>query len=209
MNKILDIQLVEVLQRNGFTDFSELEKICLPKIKSGNDLLCVAGKGCGKTVTLVLSILQRLKKSLNDNPRALIVVPDIARATELKNEFARLGDYTDLRVNLACENEKIDDQKDRIYMGSDVVIGTTKRLNQIYSLYALDLSGVKIFAIDDAEETLRNPTYAQIIRLSQGPNKTQYLVFASKMTDWIERFSEKTMNVQEVIEIEDATLSEE
>ena len=96
--KILDIQLVEVLNRNGITYFSELEKICLPKIKSGRDLTCVAGKGSGKTFTIVLSILQRLKKSLNDNPRAIVIVPDISRAMELKNEFSRLGDYTDLRV---------------------------------------------------------------------------------------------------------------
>jgi ATP-dependent RNA helicase RhlE len=209
MNKILDSQLVEVLQRNGFTDFFQTEKICLPKIKSGNDLLCIAGKGLGKTSTIVLSVLQRLKKSLNDNPRALIIVPDIVRALEMKNEFSRLGGYTDLRVHMACENEKIDDQKDRIYMGSDVVIGTAKRLNQIYSLYALDLSGIKIFTIDDAEETLQNATYAQIIRLSQGPAKTQYLIFGTKMTDWIHRFSEKTMNVNEVIEIDEESLKEE
>jgi ATP-dependent RNA helicase RhlE len=209
MNKILDIQLVEVLNQNGFTDLFELEKICMPKIKSGHDLLCVAENGCGKTVTIVLGVLQRLKKSLNDTPRALIIVPDIARATEMKNEFTHLGGYTDLRVNLACENEKIDDQKDRIYMGSDVVIGTTKRLNQIYSLYALDLSGIKIFAIDDAEDVVKSMNLSQVIRLSQGPSKTQYLVFAGKMTEWIERFSNKVMNVQEVIELDNDTLLED
>jgi len=209
MNKILDRQLIEILNQNGFADLYELEKVCIPKIKSGRDLLCVAKEGCGKTATIVISILQRLKKSVDDNPRALIVVPDIVQAIELKNEFSRLGSYTDLRVHTACENEKIDDQKDRIYMGSDVVIGTTKRLNQIYSLYALDLSGVKMFVIDDAEEVLKNATYAQMIRLSQGPTKTQHVVFASKMTDWIERYADKTLNAQEVIEIDDEPITEE
>ena len=150
-----------------------------------------------------MSVLHRLKKSFDDNPRALIIVPDLARAMEIKNEFSRLGGYTDLRVHLACENEKIKDQKDRIYMGSDVVIGTTKRLNEVYSLYALNLSIVKIFAIDDAEEVVRNELYAQIIRLTQGPTKTQYLVFAGRMTDLIDRFAGKIMNVREVIGIED------
>ena len=209
MKKILDHQLVEVLIRNGFTDLFELEKICIPRIKSGHDLLCVAHDGCGKTVSIVLGILQRLKKSLNDTPRALIIVPDIARATEMKNEFTRLGRYTDLRVHLACENEKIDDQKDRIYMGSDVVIGTTKRLNQIYSLYALDLSGVKVFAIDDADDVMKSMNLSQVIRLSQGPAKTQFLVFAGRMTEWVDRFAEKAMNVQEVIEIDEDASGED
>lgn len=203
MDQLLDIQLLEFLKKNGFTDFSLLEKLCIPKIKSGLDLMCIAPSGCGKTVTIVSIVLHRLKKSMGDNPRALIVVPDTARAIAMKSEFIRFGGYTDLRVNLACENEKISDQKDRIYMGSDVVIGTPKRLNQIYSLYALNISGVKIFAIDDAEEVIRSENYSQTIRLSQGPTKTQFLVFAGRMTELVGRYCDKTLVNQEVIEMEE------
>lgn len=209
MDKILDTKLAEALKKNEVTELSELEKICIPKIKSGRDLLCIAGEGSGKTTAIVLSVLQRLKNSLNDTPRAVIIVPDTDSAIEMKNEFSRFGSYTDLRVHLACENEKIDIQKDRIYMGSDVVIGTTKRLNQIYSLYALDLSGIKLFVIDDAEEVLKNMNYSQVIRLANGPAKSQFILFANRMTDLIERFSEEAMVIQEIIEINDEPSDEE
>jgi superfamily II DNA/RNA helicase len=203
INEKLDQQLIEVLEENGFTESTELEQICIPKIKSGHDLLCIAGNGCGKTTTIVVSVLQRLKSSLNDVPRAVIVVPDKDRALEMKNEFNLLGEYTDLRVNLACDDGKIDDQKDLIYMGSDVVIGTAKRLNKIYTLYALNLSGVKLFAIDDAEKVIKSINYLQIDRLSESMPKAQRVVFASQMTEWIERFSNEFMTIQEVIEIEE------
>ena len=203
INEKLDKQLIEVLEENGFTESTELEQICIPKIKSGHDLLCIAGNGCGKTTTIVVSVLQRLKSSLNDVPRAVIVVPDKDRALEMKNEFNRLGEYTDLRVNLACDDGKIDDQKDLIYMGSDVVIGTAKRLNKIYTLYALNLSGVKLFAIDDAEKVIKSINYLQIDRLSESMPKAQRVVFATQMTEWIERFSNEFMTIQEVIEIEE------
>lgn len=203
INEKLDQQLIEVLEENGFTESTELEQICIPKIKSGHDLLCIAGTGCGKTTTIVVSVLQRLKSSLNDVPRAVIVVPDKDRALEMKNEFNRLGEYTDLRVNLACDDGKIDDQKDQIYMGSDVVIGTAKRLNKIYTLYALNLSGVKLFAIDDAEKVIKSINYLQIDRLSESMPKAQRVVFATQMTEWIERFSNEFMTIQEVIEIEE------
>lgn len=205
---MLNKKLAEVLKKNEVTELSELESICIPKIKSGRDLLCIAGEGCGKTTAIVVSVLQRLKNSLNDTPRAVIIVPDTDAAIEMKNDFLRFGSYTDLRVHLACENEKIDIQKDRIYMGSDVVIGTTKRLNQIYSLYALDLSGIKLFVIDDAEEVLKNMNYSQVIRLANGPAKSQFILFANRLTDLIERFSEEVMAVQEVIEINDETSDE-
>ncbi len=203
INEKLDIELIEVLRENGFTESTELEQICIPKIKSGRDLLCLAPKNSGKTTTIVVSVLHRLKSSLNDVPRAVIVVLDKERAVEMKNEFTRLGEYTDLRVNLACDDGKIDDQKDQIYMGSDVVIGTAKRLNKIYSLYALNLSGVKIFAIDDADSVVKIMNYLQIDRLSESMPKAQRVVFATQMTEWLERFSNEFMNVQEVVEIEE------
>jgi ATP-dependent RNA helicase RhlE len=204
INEKLDIELIEVLRENGMTESTELEQICIPKIKSGRDLLCIAPNGSGKTTTLVVSVLQRLKSSLNDVPRALIVVVNKDLAVEMKDEFSRLGEYTDLRVNLACDDGKIDVQKDQIYMGSDVVIGTAKRINKIYSLYALNLSGVKIFAIDDADSVIKNLSYPQIDRLSESMPKAQRVVFATQMTEWLDRFSNEFMNVQEIIEIEES-----
>ena len=202
----LDSQLLEVLKENGFAESTELEKICIPRIKSGHDLLCIAGKGTGKTITIVASVLQRLKSSLADVPRAIIFVPNKERGAEMKDEFDRLGQYTDLRVNMACDDEKIDIQKDKIYMGSDVVIGTAKRLNLIYSLYALNLSSVKIFAIDDANSVIKSINYLQIDRLSESMPKAQKILFASVQTEWLERFSNLFMNNKEVIEIEDAEM---
>ena len=203
INEKLDKQLIEVLKENGFTESTKLEQICIPRIKSGHDLMCIAPKGSGKTATIVVSVLHRLKTSLNDVPRAVIVVPNKDIALEMKAEFERLGEYTDLRVNTACDNEKIDDQKDKVYMGSDVVIGTPKRLNLLYSLYALNLSAVKIFAIDDAESVIKSINYLQIDRLTESIPKAQKIVFAGELTEWLERFSNEFMNIQEVIKIEE------
>ncbi len=199
----LDIQLIESLEQNGFIESTALQHLCIPKIKSGRDLACVANDETGKTTTIIISILQKLKASLDDNPRAVIVVPDIDSANKIKEEFIRLGDYTDLRIHTACEDGKLNNQKDEIYMGSDVVIGTAKRLNQIYSLYGLNLSVVKIFAIDDAERVIKSINYSQIDRLAESLPKAQKLVFCSDINDWIARFADEFMNVQEFLEFEE------
>ncbi|MBC8004183.1 MAG: DEAD/DEAH box helicase [Verrucomicrobia bacterium] len=203
INEKLDAQLLEVLNENGFTESTELEKICIPRIKSGRDLLCIAGDGTGKSTTIVVSILHKLKASLADVPRALVIVPNKEKGAAIKAEFDRLGKYTDLRVHTACDDEKIDDQKDKIYMGSDVVIGTPKRLNLIYTRYALNLGSVKIMAIDDADEVIKNINYVQVDRLSESMDKVQKVVFASELTEWVDRFSNEFMNIQEVIEVEE------
>lgn len=199
----LDIQLLESLEQNGFTESTALQHLCIPKIKSGRDLACVAENETGKTTTIIISVLQKLKASLDDNPRAVIVVPDIDSANKIKEEFIRLGEYTDLRIHTACEDGKLNNQKDEIYLGSDVVIGTPKRLNQIYSVYGLNLSVVKIFAIDDAERVIKSINYSQIDRLAESLPKAQKLVFCSDVNDWIARFADEFMNVQEFLEFEE------
>lgn len=199
----LDPALLEVLNENGYTESTGLEKICIPRIKSGRDMMCIAGDGTGKTTTIVVSILNKLKASFADVPRAIVIVPTKEAGMAMKAEFDLLGQYTDLRVHTAFEDRKIDDQKDKIYMGSDVVIGTPKRLNLIYSLYALNLNSVKIFAIDDAELVIKNINYPQIDRLSESMPKAQKVVFGSQFTEWLDRFSSEFMNIQEVIEVEE------
>lgn len=199
----LDIQLIESLEENGLTKSTALQHLCIPKIKSGRDLVCIADDETGKTSTIIISVIQKLKASLDDNPRAVIIVPNSESAHKIKEEFNRLGTYTDLRIHTACEDGKINDQKDEIYMGSDVVIGTPKRLNQIYSVYGLNLSVVKIFAIDDAEQVIKSINYSQIDRLAESLPKAQKVVFSSGLNDWIARFADEFMNVQEIIEFEE------
>lgn len=199
----LDPQLLESLEANGFTESNDLQRVCIPKIKSGRDLICIADEGKGKSTNIVISVLNKLKSSLDDNPRAIIIVADKEKGAWMKSEFERLGAYTDLRVHTACEDGKILDQKDEIYMGSDVVIGTAKRMNQIYSLYALNLTMIKMFIIDDAELVIKSINYQQIDRLAESVLRSQKIVFASQMNDWIARFSEEFTNVDEVIEFED------
>jgi len=201
--KKLDPQLEESLSANGFMEPTEVEQICIPKIKSGRDLVCIAGAETGKTTAIIISVLQKLKASLDDNPRVVIVVADSDAANKIKDELNRLGSYTDLRVHTACEDGKLDDQKDRIYMGSDVVVGTAKRLNQLYSLYALNLTMAKILAIDDAETVLKSFNYQQFDRLAESVGKAQKVVFATQVTDWIERFASEFMNADEFVEFEE------
>lgn len=199
----LDINLLQSLEENGFSESTALQHLCIPRIKSGRDLVCMADDDTGKTLTIIISVLQKLKSSLDDNPRAIIVVPNSEAAIKIKEEFIRLGNYTDLRIHTACEDGKLNNQKDEIYMGSDVVIGTAKRLNQIYSLYGLNLSVIKILAIDDAELVVKSINYSQIDRLAESMAKAQKVVFCGAMNDWIARFADEFMNVGEIIEFEE------
>lgn len=197
--KKLDEHLASAIADAGYETPTILEKKCISKIKSGADLVCIAPENSGRTTTIVISVIQKLKAALNDVPRALIFVRDEEQAQLMKEQFKLLlGKNCDLRVFTAHEKRKIEDIKDYIYAGSDVVIGTSKRLGLLYSSNGINLNDLKMFIIDDADLIMRHEILSQVDRLSDVVTKTQHILFASRVTERIERFAEKFMNVSEI-----------
>ena len=82
--------------------------------------------------SIIISAIQKLVSAFEDAPRALIIVADEVKALEMKEQFKLLSRETDLRAELAFDGGKIDAQTEAIYFGTDIVIGTAKRVLEIY-----------------------------------------------------------------------------
>lgn len=201
--KKLHDHLTSSLKKAGFEAPTPLQKICIPRIKSGVDVMCIGKEKSGKTSTIVISVIQKLNKAYADVPRALIVVADKERALAMKELFEQLGKNTNLRIFCAVGREDIHDLRDTIYAGSDVVIGTAKRLNELYSFSGLNLNDLKMFIVDDVELILKDEILSQLNKLSENIPKSQYLLFSTTMNQRIERYGENFMNMFNVIEIEE------
>lgn len=195
--------LSSALMDEGFENPKPLQKICIPKIKSGADLLCVGPEKSGKSSTIVITVIQKLDKAFADVPRALIVVPDRERAFAMKEMFDNLGKNTNLRVFCAVGGENIHNLRDTIYEGSDVVIGTAKRLNELYSFSGINLNNLKMFVVDDAQLILKDEILSQLNRLSENIPKSQHILFTNKLTNRIESYQDNYMNVFNIIDIEE------
>ncbi len=76
-----------------------------------------------------------------------------------------------------------------------MVIGSPKKLNELYSNNGLNLNGLETFIIDDAQAIMRNTGTALIHRLGDTVAGKQQLVFSSKKTEAIERYAEKYLNI--------------
>ena len=67
--------LKETIESKGFTEPLPFQKAILSKIKGGASLFGIGPTGCGKTTTIILSVIQKLKGvAVEDAPRALIFV---------------------------------------------------------------------------------------------------------------------------------------
>lgn len=147
----------------------------------------------GKTTTLALNIIQRLEAPFEQSPRALVIVENREKVLELVEVFERLNKHNRLRVYPVYEQTDIDNDKNMISVGIDVLIGTPKKLSELFSGAGFDINRLKMFVVDDIDILLKSRNELLITRLSESIEKTQRLFFTSEITDKVEVLAEKLM----------------
>ncbi len=193
--------LNDSLIQNGVTKPKLLQKAILSKIKGGNSLFVIASKDSGKTTSIVISVINKLKSAFEDAPRALIFVKDKQAALDLADLFNMYKKGTDLRVYCAYDEHNIELQREEIYLGTDIVIATPKRLNKIFYLNGINLNKLQMFIVEDAEFLFRNNNFAEVSRTPESIERCQYLIFSNKFDTRFERWQDSFMSHAQIIDI--------
>lgn len=179
----------------------EIQGLCIPKIKSGADLFIIAPEGSGKTTALVIGIIQQLKSAIDDVPRAIIMTSSKDKAFEIEAIFDKLGKGTGLRTFPVFDEGQLQYQKDMIYKGTDVLIGTPRRLAELMNAMGINTGGIKIFAIDDTNSISLNNYGKFIYRFADSVESAQFLIVADTWSENFERISERIMKSALVVEL--------
>ncbi len=190
------------LQAKEIVEPNDLQKLIIPKIKGGQNINVLADKGSGKTTITLTMVINKLKYPQGDNPRALIFVKDKTSALKVEQQFNELAKRTGLRVYPIFEEQQLDKQKDAVYLGVDVVIGTPKRLAKLYYLNGLNLRELQMFIVEDADFLESSALHSDMIRISESIDKCQYLILSSKTNNRIDRIkasiNEKGYRIEDV-----------
>ena len=190
--KKINPKLQEALIENNLVEANELQQETFSLIKSGADCVIIAPEKSGKTTTIVLNVIQRLEKEFQESPRALIFVQNKERLIEMKQMFEKYGNYTNLRVYGVHDKGDIDFDKNHISLGIDVLIGTTNRLNDLFSTAGFDVNQLKMFIVEDTDELLKLRYDTKISRIGENI-KTQRIFFSENYSERLEMFAERVM----------------
>lgn len=192
--------LKDALIRNGFEEPLPFQKQILSKIKGGTNVFGIGSKGCGKTSSLIISVIQKLKgTAFEDAPRALIFVENKQAALDLKIEFETYTKGTDLRIYCVYDELNIDIQRSELYIGTDIVIATPKRLNKVFYMNGIDLNQLQLFIVDDAEFIFAKDNLKEISRIPESLKKCQYVIFSAKVDTRFNRWKETFMYNSQII----------
>lgn len=201
--KKINEKLQQGLIENGLTEANDIQKETFSAIKSGADCIIIAPDGEGKTTTIVLNVIQRLIGSVEESPRALIIVEDKDKVLEMEALFEKYGKYSELEVYGVHDKGDMDYDKNYVSTGIDVLIGTPNKLNDMFSTAGYNVNRLKMFILDDANPILKLRHETKIMRISNSIAKTQRIIFGDQFSERIEILAEKMMEEPEIFDFED------
>ncbi len=197
--------LLKAVQEAGYTAPSPIQAGAIPPVLEGRDLLGCAQTGTGKTAAFALPILQNLAGQVPQRPciRALILTPTRELALQIGQSFADYGRHLKLRHTVIFGGVGQQPQVEALRRGVDILIACPGRLNDLIGQRLVDLSGVEIFVLDEADRMLDMGFVHDVKKvIAKLPRRRQTLLFSATMPKEIEELADSLLHDPAVVKVD-------
>ncbi len=193
----LSAELLRAVEEHGYSVATPIQQKAIPLILEGKDVLAGAQTGTGKTAAFTLPILQKLQKK-SGGPRrirALILTPTRELAAQVHQSVQTYGAHHPVRTMEIYGGVSARPQISKIHRGVDVVIATPGRLLDHVRQGNINLSGVEMFVLDEADRMLDMGFIRDIKQIiKQLPAKRQNLLFSATFSAEIRELANGLLN---------------
>lgn len=194
--------LLNALADLEFFTPTPIQEKAFPLIMSGVDIVGIAQTGTGKTFAYLLPILRQLSFSDKRHPRVLIIVPTRELVKQVVEEIEKLTKYMNVRFAGVYGGTNINTQKQLVYDGLDILVGTPGRLIDLTLTGTLRLKDIQKLVIDEVDEMMNQGFLKPLSRFFENlPDRRQNLMFSATLTEEVEALIQKTFNRPQKIEI--------
>ena len=184
----LSPSLSNPLARLGYTTPTPVQLKSIPIVLTGADLLAKAQTGTGKTAAFGLPMIDRLlvrggAAAGMRKPRGLVLVPTRELALQVHKSLSTYGVPANLRVTAIFGGVSIVPQKKELLRGTDIIVATPGRLLDHMEQRTVDLSGIQILTLDEADRMLDMgflPPLRRILKVL--PRDRQTLLFSATIS---------------------------
>jgi superfamily II DNA/RNA helicase len=196
--------ILQAIAEKGYLHPTPIQAQAIPVVLAGRDVLGVAQTGTGKTASFVLPMMDILSgsRARARMPRSLILEPTRELALQVAENFVLYGKHLKLNHALLIGGESMNDQKDALMKGVDVLIATPGRLLDLFERGGLLLTDCRVLVIDEADRMLDMgfiPDVEKIVGFL--PKNRQTLFFSATMSPEIERLTKAFLSNPKMITV--------
>ena len=180
----LDHGLLGTLAELGYEEPTPIQRSAIGPMLAGSDIMGQAATGTGKTAAFALPILQRIAATDKDRPQpaALVLVPTRELAMQVAEAIHKYGQRLKVGVVPIYGGHSFGQQLRMLERGADIVVATPGRALDHIRRETLDLGGVSILVLDEADEML-DMGFAEDLEaiLAQTPAERQTVMFSATL----------------------------
>ena len=193
---------LKALRDMGIITPTPIQEKSIPAVNSGNDMVGLAQTGTGKTLAYLLPVLKSLTYSEQIHPRVLILVPTRELVAQVVAVAEELTAYQNVRIAGVFGGVNINNQKDLVSKGLDILVATPGRLFDLAVSGVLRLASIQKLVLDEVDEMLFIGFRPQLLNiLDILPKKRQSIMFSATITDDVEEMIQSFFNRPKKIEI--------
>lgn len=197
-NMDLFAPIKRALAEQNYSNPTPIQTQTIPPAIEGCDILGCAQTGTGKTAAFALPILDFLghekPRAIPNQPNVLVLAPTRELAIQIGESFSVYGKYMQFRQALVYGGVSQHAQVKALRSGAHVLVATPGRLIDLMDQRHVNLSGIEIFVLDEADRMLDMgfmPALTRIIR--ELPEERQSLFFSATMPPKIRELSERLL----------------
>jgi ATP-dependent RNA helicase RhlE len=205
----LSADLLTTVAEEGYHTPTPVQAGAIPLVLQGRDLLAAAQTGTGKTAAFVLPILDRMRQHANTSfsparhpVRVLILVPTRELAMQVDASVQTYGRTVPLRSTVVYGGIPIEPQIKALRAGVEILVATPGRLLDHVGQRTVNLGGVEILVLDEADRMLDMgflPDIRRILELL--PTRRQNLLFSATFSQEIRDLSRAFLRDPATVEV--------
>ena len=195
--------ILRSIVESGFEHPSEVQQECIPQAILGQDILCQAKSGYGKTAVFVLSTLHLLDTT-SDDVTVLILVNVRELAFQIFKEYKRFSNHLDNvrvdfffgQVDRKLNIKQLKENKPQI------VVGTPGRIKDLVDSGHLKVDKVKFFILDECDKLLEQLDMRRDVQriFQRTPFDKQVMMFSATLPKTTKEVCKKMVKSDQVVE---------
>ncbi|MEK8216701.1 DEAD/DEAH box helicase [Paenibacillus sp. FSL L8-0463] len=183
----------DLLKGQGIVKPTPVQEEAIPPVVQGLDVIARAKTGTGKTLAFLLPIMDKIRVEAA-YPQVLVLAPTRELALQITEEARKLARHTGVKILAVYGGQDVEKQLRKLEGGRHLIIGTPGRLLDHLRRETLDLGGVKMLVLDEADQMLHMGFLEDVETIITAvPYRRQTMLFSATMPDPIKRLAANYM----------------
>jgi ATP-dependent RNA helicase DeaD len=195
-------EVQQAIEEMGFVEFTDIQKMTMPLLLEGKDVIGHSHTGTGKTAAYAIPILEKIDVD-NEAVQALIICPTRELSLQIRDEILRIAKYMPrIKVVTVYGGDPITNQIYAMKKKPQIIVGTPGRTIDHLDRKTLKLDQLSFMVMDEADEMLKMGFQEDIEKIfSFVPEVRQTMMFSATMPRTVMALAKSYMNEPEIIRV--------